>query len=115
MAMKIIFFLLLVCRLGNAYREDPPKGMHIFHSIKEGHDLTLSCPLPSTDVNGSTKPPNLFWARNKLELFSVDGSKFHDYGKLSQLQCQISIEVIALKLSTVVYLVSTRFYLQPRR
>ena len=41
-------FLLLLMLLGpggEAFRESPPRGLTIYHSIREGHDLVLSCPL----------------------------------------------------------------------
>ena len=48
MKIKLLLALLIFTRLGSAYREDPPSGTRIYHTIQEGHDLILSCPVATS-------------------------------------------------------------------
>ena len=79
MTTRFICLLLLVCHLGYAYREFSPKGIKEFHSIKEGHDLILRCPLTPREDGKLTR---IMWAGNRMEIFSMDGKDLFEAGNV---------------------------------
>ena len=129
MAIRFIFALMLVCQSSLAFRETPPTGMHIYHAIKEGHDLVLSCPLKwdfggmevaegrnerdGEKTNGTVeknhdnkvKKAAVYWTRNVRELLSIDGDSFVKYSNYAILrglqETRVMADVCNLSLTSI--------------
>jgi len=80
MSLKLLLLLMIGIHWSHAFRETPAVGRKVFHTIEEGHDLNLTCPIAESDKDGSSEAA-ILWTRGQsdLELFSVDGTGFFKY------------------------------------